>query len=250
MTLDTVRKTFEQLGREDPLYGVLTDHRRRHNKWDPVEFFATGVAEVDRMMQSVQDAGLHVARGDAFDFGCGVGRLTLALGAHFERVVGVDIADTMIAHARAYNTLGERVRYLVNTRDDLSLLPDASFDFIYSSIVLQHIPPEASARYVAEFMRLLRPGGLAVFHVPAGKPIRAGSLSALWYRVRRRHLRRAWKLIRGRAPYEMHYLPRTQVESIITAGGGRLMHAVDIGKGRLAGRGTNFVYYAQRLTTD
>ena len=246
MTLDTVRKTFEKLGREDPLYGVLTDHKRRHNKWDPAEFFATGVAEVTQMMASLEQAGLTVPRGDAFDFGCGVGRLTLALGAHFERIVGVDIADTMIERAREFNTLGERVTYLVNTKDDLSLLPDASFDFIYSSIVLQHIPPESSTRYMAEFMRLLRPGGLAVFHVPAGKAYRPGSFSAWLYRIRRRNLRRAWKIVRGRAPYEMHYVPREQVEAIITNGGARLVHIVDIGKGRLAGRGTNFIYYARK----
>jgi ubiquinone/menaquinone biosynthesis C-methylase UbiE len=246
MTLDTVRKTFEKLGREDPLYGVLTDHKRRHNKWDPDEFFATGVAEVSQMMASLERAGLTVARGDVFDFGCGVGRLTLALAAHFERAVGVDIADSMIERAREYNTQGDRVTYLVNTKDDLSLLSDASFDCIYSSIVLQHIPPESSTRYIAEFMRLLRPNGLAVFHVPAGKAYTPGSLSAWWYNVRRRHLRRAWKIVRGRAPYEMHYVPRAQVEAIIAKGGATLVHAVDIGKGRLAGRGTNFIYYARK----
>ncbi len=239
MTLDTVRKTFEKLGREDPLYGVLTDHARRYNKWDPIEFFETGVAEVARMMRSLNEIPLEVARGDALDFGCGVGRLTLALGAHFSRVVGVDIADTMIARAREYNTLGARVRYVVNTCDDLSLFPDSAFDFVYSSIVLQHVPPQSSARYIREFLRLLRPGGVAVFHVPSGKPYAPGSLAAFLYRVRREYLRRAWKQLRGRAPYEMHYVPRERVEELIRAGNARLIHRRDIGP-------SNYEYYVQK----
>ncbi|MCC6243947.1 MAG: class I SAM-dependent methyltransferase [Gemmatimonadaceae bacterium] len=239
MSLDTVRKTFEKLGREDPLYGVLTDHKRRHNKWDPVEFFETGVAEVTRMMQAMAAIPLDAPRGDALDFGCGVGRLTLALGAHFERVVGIDIADTMIERAREYNTLGDRITYLVNTRDDLSLLPTASFDFVYSSIVLQHIPPESAKRYIAEFMRILRPGGVAAFHVPSGKPYAPGSLGAMWYRVRREYLRRAWKLIRGRAPYEMHYVPRTEVEAIVREGNAELVHRANVAA-------ENFMYYVRK----
>ncbi len=239
MTLDTVRETFEKLGREDPLYGVLTDHARRYNKWDPIEFFETGVAEVGRMMRSLEDIPLKVARGDALDFGCGVGRLTLALGAHFTSVVGVDIADTMIDRAREYNTLGTRVRYVVNTSDDLSVFADGAFDFVYSSIVLQHVPPQSSVRYISEFLRVLRPGGVAVFHVPSGKAYAPGSLAALLYRVRREYLRRAWKHLRGRAPYEMHYVPREQVEAMIRVGNARLVHRRDIGP-------SNFEYYVEK----
>lgn len=239
MTLDTVRQTFEKLGREDPLYGVLTDHARRYNKWDPSEFFETGVAEVSRMMSSLEAIPLAVARGDALDFGCGVGRLTLALGAHFPRVVGVDIADSMIARAREYNTLGSRVRYEVNTCDDLSLFPDETFDFVYSSIVLQHVPPQSSTRYIREFFRVLRPGGAAVFHVPSGKAYAPGSLGEVLYRVRREYLRRAWKLLRGRAPYEMHYVPREQVEALIRDGHSRLVHRREVGP-------ENFEYYTEK----
>jgi hypothetical protein len=46
-------------------------------------------------------------------------------------------------------------------------MPAASFDFIYSDIALQHIPPDQSRAYIAEFLRVLRPGGLAVFQLTA-----------------------------------------------------------------------------------
>jgi SAM-dependent methyltransferase len=53
-----------------------------------------------------------------------------------------------------------------NTTDDLGLFEDESFDFIYTRLVLQHIPPEHALRYVDEFIRVLRPGGVAVFQAP------------------------------------------------------------------------------------
>ncbi len=243
MSLDTVRKTFEKLGREDPLYAVLTVHSLRHNKWDPDEFFATGVAEIEEVIAHLNRLGLSDKRGKALDFGCGVGRLTQALAGHCEQVVGIDIADTMIEKAREFNRVGTRVEYLVNTRDDLSQLGTDSFDFVYSNITLQHIPPDASAKYVGEFLRVLRPGGVALFQIPSG-PLRyrAGTFSALLYDVKRRWLRRAWKLIRGRAPYEMHYLPLEQVKEIIAGAGARVVDIQDLGRGKRAGRGMNYRY--------
>jgi hypothetical protein len=38
---------------------------------------------------------------------------------------------------------------------------------VHSCLVLQHIPPAIALRYVAEFFRVCRPGGLVVFQVPA-----------------------------------------------------------------------------------
>ena len=228
MSLDVVRETFEKLGRDDPLYGVLTDHKRRHNKWDPAEFFETGVKEIAGVMAYLEAQQLTIARGAVLDFGCGVGRLSQALALHFERVTGVDIADTMIENARKFNQHGDRVRYVVNTVDDLSRLESASFDFVYTNITLQHMPPEAATKYIQEFFRLLKPGGHTVFQVPSGPEYTPGSLSGAWYTFRRRHWRRFWKAIRGRATYEMHYIPRPRVEQIITAAGGRLLDTVAV----------------------
>ncbi len=246
MSLDIVRRTFEKLGREDPLYGVLTDHSRRHNRWDEAEFFATGVAEIEAVMTYVTQQAPDLRRTRALDFGCGVGRLSQALAAYFEQVTGIDIAASMLERAREFNRFGDRVEYLHNTSDDLALLPDAGFDFVYSNIVLQHIPPESSRRYIREFLRVLRPGGIAVFQVPSGKPYAPGSLRALLYRLQRRTLRRAWKIVRGRAPYEMHYVPLEHVKEIVADAGGRMLDIVDVGRGKRAGQMTNCRYCVRR----
>jgi SAM-dependent methyltransferase len=228
MGLDEVRKVYEQLGREDPLYAVLTRHSRRGNRWDPEEFFASGRSEIRGVMDYLAALCSNPLRERALDFGCGVGRLSQALAEEFREVVGVDISYTMVEAAQRFDRQGGRVRYLVNTEPDLRLLEDASFDFVYSSITLQHIPPEPAARYVAEFMRVLRPGGIALFQARNGPRIRPGTLRALLYRLRREHFRRFWQRLRGRLPYEMHALARPRVEEIVAAAGGRLLDVVDL----------------------
>lgn len=244
MTLVTVKKTFEKYGREDPLYAVLSHKGCQHNRWDPEEFFETGRREIEGVLRYVDALGLPLTRRRALDFGCGVGRLSQALADHFEQVVGVDIAESMIEQARRYNRHGDRVRYLVNETDRLEAPDDESVDFVYSTITLQHIPPEPAGAYIREFFRVLRPGGVAVFQVPHGKAHKPGSLRARAYRFQRRRLRPLWKIVRGQLPVEMHYIPRDRVQSIVDQSGGRIVDVVDVAKRRKPGR--NFRYCATK----
>jgi len=241
VSLEIVKRTFERFGHDDPLYAVLSHPGRRHNKWDLVEFFETGRREIGELLRYLERLRVPLGHGRALDFGAGVGRLSQALAEHFERVVGVDIAESMAAKARELNRQGDRVDYRVNTTDDLAQLETGSFDLVYSNITLQHMPPEHSARYIREFFRVLKPGAIAVFQVPSGSPYRPGSLGAWWYAVRRGPLRRFWKKVRGKPPVEMHYIPRAEVELLVSESGGRLVDVVDVSHNR---RGTNFRYCA------
>jgi SAM-dependent methyltransferase len=158
---------WEDAARTDPLWAILSDPAKRNRAWNLDEFFETGRREIARLFNDLQALGYSPRLGDALDFGCGVGRLTQALAPSFQRVTGVDISPTMTRIAGRLNRFPDRVRYLVNARPDLAVLPAESFDFIYSDIALQHIPPDQSRVYIAEFLRVLRPGGLAVFQLTA-----------------------------------------------------------------------------------
>jgi SAM-dependent methyltransferase len=232
MSLKHVKETFEEAGRTDPMYAVLTVHDRRGGKWDPVEFFARGKKEIDAVLAYTAGAGITIARNDAFDFGCGVGRLTQALGDHFARVTGVDISSSMVEEARRHNRHGDRVRYQVNDVPDLRAFGDASFDLVYSNITLQHVPPEPALAYIKEFVRIIRPGGTAIFQVRIGRLVRPGTLAAWFYRVKREYWRRFWQRVRGRIPYEMHFVARSQVEQAVAEAGGRILDVVDMSKAR------------------
>jgi ubiquinone/menaquinone biosynthesis C-methylase UbiE len=167
MNLDDLKRNWEAFGERDPLWAILTDPSKKNNQWDVKEFFATGEAEVDCLMDAVAALSVSLRKDTALDFGCGVGRVTQALCTRFERCVGVDIAGSMIGLAREHNRFGERCQYFVNEADNLRMFGDDHFDLIYCNIVLQHIPPEYSIRYIREFIRVLAPGGLAVFQAPS-----------------------------------------------------------------------------------
>jgi SAM-dependent methyltransferase len=167
MGLDDVRRSWDELARKDALWAVLSAPDKRRGRWDAESFFRTGREEVAQVLAEAEGLGLVPGPDLALDFGCGVGRLAQAMGDRFRSVVGVDIAPSMIELAERFNRHGDRCRYVVNDRPDLALFRDGEFDFVYSNIVLQHIPPPIGAGYIREFVRVLRPGGLLVFQVPS-----------------------------------------------------------------------------------
>ncbi len=166
MDLDDLQRHWNEWGRRDPYWAIISRPDRRGNLWDLDEFLQTGIDEIDGLLAWLAELGIAVRPGRALDFGCGVGRLTQALARTFSNCDGVDIAPSMIRLAEEINQFGERCRYHVNDRADLALFDDGAFDLVYSDIVLQHIAPQFSALYVREFTRILAPGGVAVFQLP------------------------------------------------------------------------------------
>lgn len=167
MNLRTLQRHWNQLGRNDPLGAILAHPERRNSPWEAGEFFQSGVLEINAVLARAESLHPLARRKRALDFGCGVGRLTQALAAHFDQVLGVDLSPAMIEHARGYNRQGARCEYRVNERSDLRQFRDGEFDFVYSSLTLQHMPPRFAKRYIAEFLRVLAPGGLLVFQLPS-----------------------------------------------------------------------------------
>ncbi|WP_319542616.1 class I SAM-dependent methyltransferase [uncultured Pseudodesulfovibrio sp.] len=167
MYLKQLQENWNTFGEEDAMWAVCSTPEKKHNQWDKKEFFATGVQCVSQLEAWMKTNGLPEHQKTALDFGCGVGRLTQALCAHFDCCVGVDIALSMIKQAKQLNQQGKRCVYRLNESDDLRVFPDKSYDLVYTQHVLQHIHPQVALKYIAEFIRILRPGGLACFHCPS-----------------------------------------------------------------------------------
>jgi SAM-dependent methyltransferase len=157
---------WNELGRSDPFAAIITRAADRGGSWDVEEFFAIGRADAERFMADLDRLRPSLRRGSALDFGCGVGRITRALSEHFESVVGIDIARSMIAHARVLNRSYPRCRFVVNRAPHLRQFPTGGFDVAYSRLVLQHLPPRVVTRYVRELIRVLAPGGALMFQLP------------------------------------------------------------------------------------
>lgn len=214
MQLDEASRNWTALGEEDPMWVVLTDPNKKGNRWKAEEFFATGRAEVADIFNRLQTAGIQPASGKALDFGCGVGRLTQALAARFDSVDGVDISASMIRHAESFNRFPDRVKYHLNVRPNLATFPSGRYDFIGSLIALQHTPPPFQRGYLADFLRLLKPGGVAYFQTIHARGWR--SLVPHWAA----DSLRKWRS-QGRAFIPLYGLPVPRVRRIFDQPGSR-----------------------------
>lgn len=226
-SLEELQRTWDELGHADPMWAILTDPRKRGNRWDRESFFETGEQHVGQLFEWIQEMDALPARGRALDFGCGIGRLTQALAARFDETVGVDIAPRMIELARELNTRGDRCSYVLNDRDDLGVFEDASFDFVYTVITLQHMEPRFSKRYLAEFVRILRPGGLLIFQLPDRPDERVGWIRATAPAI----VRRAWHRLKRAAGrkglMEMHGIARETVVALLESAGAEVVTVRD-----------------------
>jgi SAM-dependent methyltransferase len=229
VTVDRLRRDWDELAADDALWAVLADPGRSGGRWTLEEFLRTGEEEVETTLATAASLGLPARHERALDFGCGVGRLTRALAARFGEAVGVDVSPEMVARAEKLNRDRPNCGFLVNTAADLRLFGDAAFDFTYSSKVLQHMPSrELALAYIAELLRVTRPDGLAVFQVWSYLPWRNrlqprrrayGVLRAL--RLPRHWLSRVGLTARGRGIA----VPRADVERLVERSGRRLVHA-------------------------
>lgn len=91
--------------------------------------------------------------GMALDAACGTGRQAAYLAGLGHQVVGVDSSPEMLARAR------RRVPRAVLALGELQQLPiaDESMDLVVCALALVHLPALGPA--IAEFTRVLRPGG-------------------------------------------------------------------------------------------
>lgn len=99
----------------------------------------------------------YIGAGAVLDFGCGAGHLLKRLSRHFD-AVGVEASDW--ARESAANRTGRPVHA------SLGELGDASLQGIVSIHVVEHIPDEPLRQVLAEWRRVLKPGGVALVVTP------------------------------------------------------------------------------------
>jgi SAM-dependent methyltransferase len=110
---------------------------------------------------------LELARGaDVLEYGCGLGSSAFDVAPIARHVSGIDISPVAIEHSRetceAAGLLNVDFRV---ANAEATGFADASFDLIVGSGILHHLNLDAS---YAELVRLLRPGGRAIFSEPLG----------------------------------------------------------------------------------
>jgi ubiquinone/menaquinone biosynthesis C-methylase UbiE len=101
----------------------------------------------------------------ALDVGCGTGTLALAVARRVSasgRVVGIDPSAQQIARARA-KAAGRHVpiEFQIAVIEQLPF-PNQTFDIVFSTLMMHHLPAPLKRQGLAEIARVLKPGGRLV----------------------------------------------------------------------------------------
>lgn len=98
----------------------------------------------------------------ALEIGYGGGRILNAACSYFKEVIGTDIHDEQATVEAFLREQGKNNFRLIKTSGRTIDVNSQSIDFVYSFIVLQHLPLfDTFVSYIREAYRCLRPGGVA-----------------------------------------------------------------------------------------
>jgi ubiquinone/menaquinone biosynthesis C-methylase UbiE len=104
--------------------------------------------------------------GDAvLDVGCGTGTLALEVARRVGRagrVAGIDPSPQQIACARAKAARRNApIEFQIGVIEQLAF-PDRTFDVVFSTLMMHHLPAPLKRQGLAEIARVLKPGGRLV----------------------------------------------------------------------------------------
>lgn len=225
MSLDKVRRDWTRLGATDPLWAVHVAPGKRGGRWASDEFLETGRAEIADAMRWLERLGLRRRWDRVLDFGCGAGRLSQALAEQANEVVGVDISAPMLDVARRLDRSDGRCVFVLNDTSDLTRFSDQSFDLVYSSLVLQHLPAKLIENYLGEFVRVLKPGGVALLHCTTSPLWTIKGM--VWRFVPAGLVRLAQRVVLGYpAPMRMTGMAPERIRAVLARHGGEVIDTI------------------------
>lgn len=195
-------RAWRRWGEVDPYFAVLSDPRYRADQLgeNRAAFFETGEAYVAHRLAMAQDAFGFSTYGRALDFGCGVGRLSLALADRFEEVTGLDVAPAMLDEARI--NAGGRADVQFALSDDRLSAASGFYDLVMSLMVLQHIPTDRGIRLIALLLDRVAPGGVASLHICVDRSDTPRQRANYWAQRRLPGVRGLFNLWHGRPFFE------------------------------------------------
>ena len=112
------------------------------------------------------------------ELGCGTGNDAARLAGEGYSVTAIDVSGEAIGQARA--KFGPVARFMVADMTRRLPFPAGGFDAVMSNVAMHMFSDGVTRAVFAEVGRLVRPGGVFVFHVNAleDRPLRARSLPA------------------------------------------------------------------------
>lgn len=142
---------------------VVAAHAEAYDEWADTFAERTGAMPAELAELGDRVRGRFPASPRVLDVGCGPGRDMAWFEARGASVMGVDVSSRMLELARE-RCAGELARMDMRAL----ALPDSSWDVVWSVASLLHLPKADAAVALAEFRRVVAPGGAVVVVLKRG----------------------------------------------------------------------------------
>lgn len=173
MLILTTDEAWEEWGKKDPYFGVITSpkFRRAEINNDAIrEFFLSGSAHAEYVVKTIKKyLDPNFSPVSIVDFGCGVGRVTIPLSKIADRIIGIDVSVSMLEEAKRNCEKFGVTNVQLQVSDDQLTGLTGEYDLIHSFIVFQHIQPQRGREIFRALVSRLRMGGVAALHFSYAK---------------------------------------------------------------------------------
>jgi ubiquinone/menaquinone biosynthesis C-methylase UbiE len=144
---------------------MTDDSARRYDTQVEVLFGGTANAMRRQALPQLHEvfARRDQRRLSLLDVGCGTGRFLDAVKQAWPRLsaIGLDLSEAYVREAHQHLARWSWIRLIV-AKGEAIPLPDASLDAVTSVFVFHELPPQVRRTALAEFARVLKPGGRLV----------------------------------------------------------------------------------------
>lgn len=164
---------WEKLGNEEPYWSILTSDKFKSKTINAnIDFFnASGKKNASLIDVFCQRSGIQVPSGVCLELGCGVGRVTQFLAQRFEKVIAVDVSTGNMEICKELilsRNINNVKTLLIKSPNEYQNI--VGFDFLFSTIVLQHNTPPLQ-RYILDILlRNISENGVCLFQIPTHIP--------------------------------------------------------------------------------
>ncbi|MDC0357688.1 class I SAM-dependent methyltransferase [Oligoflexia bacterium] len=170
-----------KMGNLEAKYDLPSDNSvaRNYRKWNSYNWSYLGEewSKSKEWKQSLVDEVMLktiAPQKNVLEIGPGAGRWSEALQAISQRLMLVDVSEKCIELCKQRFSDCSNIDYFVNDGVRLDGVADEQVDYIWSFDVFVHISPADIEKYLVEFKRVLKNGGVCVIHHAKGGGLYGG----------------------------------------------------------------------------